>query len=89
MNFGISVTLTSDAKSEIEGVRWILIRRAVLGIAFMVFLTLFTLRYATYLGQQKHKELERKKQEEEEAKRNAGRVDNADGPNAAEILAAN
>ncbi|KAK8003144.1 hypothetical protein PG990_000893 [Apiospora arundinis] len=89
VNFGISVTLTSDAKSEIEGVRWILIRRAVLGIAFMVFLTLFTLRYATYLGQQKHKEMERKKQEEEEAKRNAGRVDNADGPNAAEILAAN
>ncbi|KAK8066068.1 hypothetical protein PG997_012815 [Apiospora hydei] len=89
VNFGISVTLTSDAKSEIEGVRWILIRRAVLGIAFMVFLTLFTLRYATYLGQQKHKEMERKKKEEEEAKRNAGRVDNADGPNAAEILAAN
>ncbi|KAK8058966.1 hypothetical protein PG994_009414 [Apiospora phragmitis] len=89
VNFGISVTLTSDAKSEIEGVRWILIRRAVLGIAFMVFLTLFTLRYATYLGQQKHKEMERKKQEEEEARRNAGRVDNADGPNAAQILAAN
>ncbi|KAK8100602.1 hypothetical protein PG999_010976 [Apiospora kogelbergensis] len=89
VNFGISVTLTSDAKSEIEGVRWILIRRAVLGIAFMVFLTLFTLRYATYLGQQKHKEMERKKKEKEEAKRNAGRVDNADGPNAAEILAAN
>ncbi|KAK8136641.1 hypothetical protein PG984_004581 [Apiospora sp. TS-2023a] len=89
VNFGISVTLTSDAKSEIEGVRWILIRRAVLGIAFMVFLTLFTLRYATYLGQQKHKEMERKKQEQEEAKKNAGRVDNADGPNAAEILAAN
>ncbi|KAK7966997.1 uncharacterized protein PG986_001274 [Apiospora aurea] len=89
VNFGISVTLTSDAKSEIEGVRWILIRRAVLGIAFMVFLTLFTLRYATYLGQQKHKEMEKKKKEEEDAKRNAGRVDNADGPNAAEILAAN
>ena len=40
INYKISIMLSSDSKSEIESLRWILIRRSVLGIIFMAVLTL-------------------------------------------------
>ncbi|ORY69669.1 uncharacterized protein BCR38DRAFT_332112 [Pseudomassariella vexata] len=89
VNLEISVTLNSDAKSEIEGLRWVLIRRSVLGILFMVVLTLGTIRYTTYIGHEQQKELEEQRRQEEEKRRNNGRVDHAPAPDAAEILAAN
>lgn len=65
--------LSSDSKSEIEGVRWILIRRSVLGILFMAVLTLGTLRYATYVTHERQKEEDRLQREEEEDRRSGGR----------------
>lgn len=81
--------LSSDAKSEIEAVRWILIRRSVLGILFMAVLTLGTLRYATYVSHERQREVERKKKEEEERRRNGGKQDRTSDTDAAVILAAN
>lgn len=89
INYKMSIMLSSDSKSEIEGLRWILIRRSVLGILFMAILTLGTLRYATYTSQKRQKEAQRKKKEEEEMRREAGKRDRSSAPDAAQILAAN
>lgn len=80
--------LSSDAKSEIEGVRWILIRRSVLGILFMAVFTLATLRYATYVSHERQNEARRKKEEAEERRRDGGKRDHSSAPDAAVILAA-
>lgn len=48
LNYRITVALNSDTKSEVEGVRWILTRRAVLAIVFMAFVVLSSLRLASY-----------------------------------------
>ena len=80
--------LTSDAKSEIEGVRWVLIRRSVLGIIFMAVLTLGTLRYATYVSHERQKEAEMAARDAAERRHNDGKVDRSSAPDAAEILAA-
>ncbi|KAI3337599.1 hypothetical protein HD806DRAFT_529160 [Xylariaceae sp. AK1471] len=89
VNLKISVTLNSDSRSEIEGLRWVLIRRSVLGILFMAILTLSTLRYATYVSHERKREAEEKARQAEEMKRNGGREDRAPPVDAAEILAAN
>ncbi|KAI0862759.1 hypothetical protein F4860DRAFT_471822 [Xylaria cubensis] len=89
VNLKISVTLNSDSRSEIEGLRWVLIRRSVLGIFFMVVLTFTTIRYATYVSQQRKKEAKEKIRQAEELKRIGGREDRAAPVDAAEILAAN
>ncbi|KAF5027225.1 hypothetical protein F66182_641 [Fusarium sp. NRRL 66182] len=89
INYKISIVLSSDAKSEIEAVRWILIRRSVLGILFMAVLTLGTLRYATYVSHERQREAERTKKEEEEKRRNGGKQDRTTDADAIAILAAN
>lgn len=81
--------LTSDAKSEIEGVRWVLIQRSVLGIVFLALITLAALRYTTVVKHQRKLEAEEQKKKEEEARAKVGRQDNTAAPDAAEILAAN
>jgi hypothetical protein len=90
LNYKITVLLNSDSKSEIEGLRWVLTRRSVMGILFMAFMVLTSLRYASY----KSHELEerRKKKEAAELKlKQAGEEIVPDLPphGAAEILAAN
>ena len=89
INYKISVMLNSDARSDIEALRWVLIRRSVLGILFMAVATLGTLRYATYVNHERQKEAEKKKREAEEARRHDGTRDGAPAPMAAEILMAN
>ncbi|KAI0123839.1 hypothetical protein BJ170DRAFT_97900 [Xylariales sp. AK1849] len=89
VNLDISVTLTSDAKSEIEGLRWVLIRRSAFGILLLAFLTLGTLRYATFVNQGKKREAEQKAREAENMRMSHGREDKAPAHEAAEILAAN
>ncbi|KAI1348300.1 hypothetical protein F5Y01DRAFT_328565 [Xylaria sp. FL0043] len=89
VNLKISVTLNSDSRSEIEGLRWVLIRRSVLGILFMAILTLSTIRYTTYVSHERQKEAKEKAQQAEEQKRTAGREDHASSIDAAGILAAN
>lgn len=87
--YKISVTLNSDSKSEIEAVRWVLARRAVLGIAFMVTLSLAMLRLGSYLSHESKKEAQREKEESEALRKSGGKIDAAHSPDAAEILAAN
>ncbi|KAF9877279.1 hypothetical protein CkaCkLH20_04979 [Colletotrichum karsti] len=89
INYKISLHLSSDAKSEIEGLRWILIRRSVIGILFMAVLTLGTLRYGTYVSHNKQKEAEKIKKQAEMIKKSHGKRDHSSAPDAAEILAAN
>ncbi|MCJ1268204.1 hypothetical protein MMC22_008090 [Lobaria immixta] len=48
LNYKITVALNSDSKSEVEGLRWVLTRRAAMAIAGMAFLILGSLRYSTY-----------------------------------------
>lgn len=78
--------LNSDSKSEVEGLRWVLTRRSVMGILFMAFMVLTSLRYASYKSHEH--EMQRKK--EEELKKSAAHpVVVEDSPIAAEILTAN
>ncbi|VBB86714.1 Putative protein of unknown function [Podospora comata] len=88
INYKISVMLNSDSKSEIEEVRWVLIRRSVLGILFMAVLTLGTLRYATFVNSKRKKEMEQRQKEQEEMRRSNGMKDHSPAPEAAQILAA-
>jgi hypothetical protein len=62
LNYKITVSLNSDSKSEVEGLRWVLTRRSVMGILFMAFMVLTSLRYASY-----------KSHEEEELRKKAAR----------------
>ncbi|KAL9104375.1 MAG: hypothetical protein Q9163_000675 [Psora crenata] len=48
LNYKISVALNSDAKTEVEGLRWVLTRRAAMAIAFMAILILGSLRWGSY-----------------------------------------
>ncbi|KYK60149.1 hypothetical protein DCS_01284 [Drechmeria coniospora] len=89
ITYKMSILLSSDSKSEIEGVRWILIRRSVLGIIFMAILTLGMLRYATYVGQQNKQEAERSEKEKEALRKDGGKTDRSAPVDAAAILAAN
>ncbi|KAI5919949.1 hypothetical protein F4810DRAFT_684875 [Camillea tinctor] len=89
INLKISSTLNSDSRTEIEGLRWVLIRRSVLGIIFMAVLTLGTLRYATYVSHERLREAEEKARQAEKLRKNGGREDHASAVDAAEILAAN
>ncbi|KAG9235502.1 hypothetical protein BJ875DRAFT_268844 [Amylocarpus encephaloides] len=87
LNYKITVALNSDSKSEVEGLRWVLTRRSVMGILVMAFMVLTSLRYASY-----------KSHEDEEQKKKAART-KADEPlphfsdlpaaGVAEILTAN
>ncbi|KAI6783885.1 moz represents a chromatin-associated acetyltransferase [Emericellopsis cladophorae] len=89
INYKISTSLGSDSKSEIEGVRWILIRRSAMGIFFMAMLTLATVRYATYVSNERNKEAHRRKEEQQLLRREAGKRDHTSAADAAAILAAN
>ncbi|KAL2068078.1 hypothetical protein VTL71DRAFT_16176 [Oculimacula yallundae] len=68
LNYKITVLLNSDSKSEIEGLRWVLTRRSVMGILFMAFMVLTSLRYASY----KSHEDEMRAKKAEEAKHELG-----------------
>jgi len=48
LNNMISVRLNSDSKSEVEGLRWVLTRRAAMAIGVMALLILGSLRYSSY-----------------------------------------
>lgn len=49
LNYKITVALNSDARSEIEGLRWVLTRRAAIAIAISAVMILSTLRYNSYM----------------------------------------
>jgi hypothetical protein len=80
----ITVALNSDSKSEVEGLRWVLTRRSVMGILLMAFMVLASLKYASIKS---HEEEVRKKKEE--SKKPEERIEELPAQGAAEILAAN
>ncbi|KAH7321802.1 hypothetical protein BKA65DRAFT_540954 [Rhexocercosporidium sp. MPI-PUGE-AT-0058] len=89
LNYKITVLLNSDSKSEIEGLRWVLTRRSVMGILFMAFMVLTSLRYASYKS---HEDELRAKKKKDEVLKVEGLVGAGGGETAqgvAEILAAN
>ncbi|KAF4239644.1 hypothetical protein CNMCM6457_008564 [Aspergillus fumigatiaffinis] len=45
LNYKITVSLNSDGKSEIEGLRWILTRRAAMAVATSAFMIIIFLKY--------------------------------------------
>ncbi|KAG8161706.1 hypothetical protein KVR01_008693 [Diaporthe batatas] len=87
--YKISVTLNSESKSEIEAVRWVLARRAVTGLFFMVALSFLALRVSNAVSKKQKQEEELVKEEAAAIKMNDGSRDVAPSPDAAEILAAN
>ena len=88
INYKITVMLNSDAKSEIERLRGILIRRAMFVIFFCAALTLATLQYASYLSHARAREAEKKVRDAEELRKSDGRNDISSVTDAAAILAA-
>ncbi|KAB8291772.1 hypothetical protein EYC80_006567 [Monilinia laxa] len=86
LNYKITVMLNSDAKSEIEGLRWVLTRRSVMGILFMAFMVLTSLRYASYKA---HEHEENRKREAEAHAKHDEIVSDLPSQGAAAILAAN
>jgi hypothetical protein len=59
LNYKITVALNSDARSEVEGLRWVLTRRAAIAVGISAVLILGTLRYSSYMT--KLQETERKR----------------------------
>ncbi|KAF1990918.1 hypothetical protein K402DRAFT_369979 [Aulographum hederae CBS 113979] len=49
LNYSITVALNSDARSEVEGLRWVLTRRAAAALGLCALMILATLRYASYM----------------------------------------
>ncbi|KAF2647444.1 hypothetical protein K491DRAFT_614591 [Lophiostoma macrostomum CBS 122681] len=49
LNYKITVALNSDARSEVEGLRWVLTRRAAMTVAAAAFMLFLSLRYSSYL----------------------------------------
>ncbi|EKG21068.1 hypothetical protein MPH_01612 [Macrophomina phaseolina MS6] len=59
LNYKITVALNSDARSEVEGLRWIITRRAVTALVVVAVAILATLRFSSYMT--RTQALERKK----------------------------
>ncbi|PWY72343.1 hypothetical protein BO70DRAFT_364869 [Aspergillus heteromorphus CBS 117.55] len=61
LNYKITVSLNSDGKSEIEGLRWILTRRAAMAIAISAFMIILFLKYYSVRKAQETAEKKAKK----------------------------
>ncbi|KAL9106806.1 MAG: hypothetical protein Q9227_008228 [Pyrenula ochraceoflavens] len=66
LNYEITVMLNSDSKSEVEGLRWVLTRRAALAIGISAFMALCTLNYSS-IQHQKEEELKKKQEAAQKA----------------------
>lgn len=76
LNYRISARLIGDTRSDVEGLRWTLTRRAAIGIAGMAVLILGSLRYGSYRKHEMEVEARRK---EVEAEREKGRREGGGG----------
>ncbi|KAH7371994.1 hypothetical protein BKA66DRAFT_572557 [Pyrenochaeta sp. MPI-SDFR-AT-0127] len=59
INYKITVALNSDARSEVEGLRWVLTRRAAIAVGISAFMLFVALKYMSYI--QHHQQEEKKK----------------------------
>ncbi|OJJ69124.1 hypothetical protein ASPBRDRAFT_198690 [Aspergillus brasiliensis CBS 101740] len=63
LNYKITVSLNSDGKSEIEGLRWILTRRAAMAVATSAFMIICFLKYYSVRKAQESADKKKKEQE--------------------------
>lgn len=56
LNYKITVALNSDARSEVEGLRWVLTRRAAITVGFSAFMLFVALRYTSYVQHQQQQQ---------------------------------
>ncbi|KAI9673100.1 MAG: hypothetical protein M1829_004414 [Trizodia sp. TS-e1964] len=54
LNYKITVLLNSDAKSDIEGLRWVLVRRAAIAIVTMALLILSSIKYSSVVHEREN-----------------------------------
>ncbi|OCT50513.1 hypothetical protein CLCR_07192 [Cladophialophora carrionii] len=66
LNYEITVLLNSEARSEVEGLRWVLTRRAALAIGFCAFMIISALNYSSIKMREKE-EAEKKRKAAEKA----------------------
>ncbi|KAL5115819.1 hypothetical protein ACEQ8H_006314 [Pleosporales sp. CAS-2024a] len=59
LNYKITVALNSDARSEVEGLRWVLTRRAAITVGVSAFMLFVALRYTSYVQHQQQEERRR------------------------------
>ncbi|CAN9338356.1 unnamed protein product [Alternaria alternata] len=59
LNYKITVALNSDARSEVEGLRWVLTRRAAITVGVSAFMLFVALRYTSYVQHQLQEEKRR------------------------------
>ena len=72
LNYKITVALNSGSKSEVEGLRWLITRRAVLAIVCMAGMVLGALRVASWRKEAREAELARVKAETDQEKGKEG-----------------
>lgn len=73
LNYKITVALNSDARSEVEALRWVLTRRAAITIGVSAFMLFLALRYSSYVhhNQQEDKKKAQKRQPPEQGPDNS------------------
>ncbi|KAF1364014.1 hypothetical protein EJ07DRAFT_101402 [Lizonia empirigonia] len=69
LNYQITIKLNSDARSEVEGLRWVLTRRIAMGIATMATMVIILLQLNS---SRKHEQKEEKKKADEAGKSSGG-----------------
>jgi hypothetical protein len=62
LNYQITIQLNSDARSEVEGLRWVLTRRIAMGISVMAFMLIVLLQFNSSRNHAHEKEKKKAKQ---------------------------
>ncbi|KIW20652.1 hypothetical protein PV08_01229 [Exophiala spinifera] len=70
LNYEITVLLNSEAKSEVEGLRWVLTRRAALAIGLCAFMIISALNYSS-IKTREREEAEKKRKAMQKAQEEA------------------
>ncbi|KAK5118641.1 hypothetical protein LTR85_008106 [Meristemomyces frigidus] len=60
LNYKITISLQADARSEVEGLRWVMTRRVIIALATVVVMVLGSLRLASNAAHAKELEAKRK-----------------------------
>ncbi|KAK4983488.1 hypothetical protein LTR50_007193 [Elasticomyces elasticus] len=76
LNYQITVQLTSDARSNVEGLRWVLTRRVAIFLASFVLMAIGAIKYASWLS---HQPKEKKKRSPKNEVKDAGTQADGDG----------
>ncbi|TKX27534.1 hypothetical protein C1H76_0372 [Elsinoe australis] len=67
LNYRITVALNSDSRSDVEGVRWLITKRAIAALAICVAMVLTSLRYASSVAQQEEEAKKRERARQRQA----------------------